>query len=116
MDVFVKWTVECFQFVLPLVVNLFLFTLLFLVEEILPNTFCRRAVCFSREEKSFVTLSQTFKIQLTVCCPVLLFVQLSDQWHFIHFQFHCLRGAVVCHGTVDKELELTTCEVLSASN
>lgn len=33
-----------FSFVLPLVVHLFLFTVLLNVEEMLPNAFCRLAV------------------------------------------------------------------------
>lgn len=40
--------------------------------------------CILVDKKTFVLLSQThytFKIQLTICCCVLLFVQLHDQWH-----------------------------------
>lgn len=42
--IFCKMDRGMFSFVLPLLVHLFLFTVLFYVEEILPNAFCRLAV------------------------------------------------------------------------
>lgn len=46
--------------------------------------------CCILKRKPFVLSSRTFKtfnIQLTICCRALLFVQLHDRWHFVHFHF-----------------------------
>lgn len=116
---FVK-TVECFQFVLPLAVHLFLFTVLVVCFEW--KKYCQihsaHILYFSWNEKPLFYCLNTLKPSkyswqfAVVCC---CFVQLHDQWHIINSSFIFAR-AVVCHRAINKELEVTICEVLFASS
>jgi len=107
--------VECFQLVLPLVVLLFcLQSWLFVLSGRNIAKYILQTCCILVDKKTFVLLSQThytFNIQLTICCCVLLFVQLHNQWHFINFIF-TLRGQSRVIALSNKELEVTICEVL----